>query len=487
MHGAYIQFGDSSHRRQHIADSPRLTTTFGNHPSGLSGDVTQRNCQQSNPVHPAHLTQILFIDKEKNDYKEQDEISAQDYHYTECVEVERNIRNQLVHVFDISVAKIGNIFLQYIICNLRIFLVSGTLCSTIGGQCADSRFTTFYLLGSRESLRSVFQLIPTFDDIRNARNVAVHITLGKERKHTRDFKTEEERIFSIVVSLLFRVQYSYSDKTDIRSAFIQTFHCCQFHRLCLGNLITGTIARPNRKQRCYQSEDCTNLDAGQCKLTITFLQQVPTTDTDYKNSTQHPAGQYRVEELIDCYRRGSHRPKINHLITDSVRIEFHAYRMLHPCVGNENPPGRNRSSQSRQPGGSQVETFTYFSPSEKHNRDKRSFHKECQNTFNSQRSTEDIPYKPRIIAPVRTDFKLQNQPRCHTDGKVNTEKFHPKLGSLFPKFVACFIIQRLHDSHHHCQSECEGNKNPVVHGCHRKLGSRPIDQRGVNTFNHNPM
>ena len=34
--------------------------------------------------------------------------------------------------------------------------------------------------------------------------------------------------------------------------------------------------------------------------------------------------------------------------------------MLHPCVGNENPPGGNRSSQACEPGRSQVETFTYF-------------------------------------------------------------------------------------------------------------------------------
>ena len=161
--------------------------------------------------------------------------------------------------------------------------------------------------------------------------------------------------------------------------------------------------------------------------------------------------------------------------------------MLHPCVGNENPPGGNRSSQACEPGRSQVETFTYFAPPKEHDGDKCGFHKECQNTFNSQRSTEDVSYKPRIIAPVCTELKLQNQTGCHTNGKVYTEEFHPKLGSLFPKFIACFIIQRLHDSHHHCQSECERNKNPVVHGCHRKLGSRPIDQRGVNTFNHNLM
>ena len=129
--------------------------------------------------------------------------------------------------------------------------MSCTLCCTIGSQCTDSRFSTFYLLGSRKSCRSVFLLITTLDDICNTRNVAVYITFCKERKHAGDFKTEEERIFPIVVSLLFRVQHSYSNQTYISAAFIQTFHGSQFHRLRLGNLITGTITRPNRKQRCY--------------------------------------------------------------------------------------------------------------------------------------------------------------------------------------------------------------------------------------------
>ena len=134
-----------------------------------------------------------------------------------------------------------------------------------------------------------------------------------------------------------------------------------------------------------------------------------------------------------------------------------------------------------------MKTLAHFLPAEEHHRYKRSFHEEGQNPFNSQRRTEDIAYEPRIITPIRTKFKFQNQTGCHTNGKVNTEKFHPKFGCPFPEFIACFIIQRLHYSHYHRQSERKGNKNPVVHSCHRKLGSRPIDQRGVNTFNHNLM
>ena len=134
-----------------------------------------------------------------------------------------------------------------------------------------------------------------------------------------------------------------------------------------------------------------------------------------------------------------------------------------------------------------MEAFAHFSPAEKHHSYKCGFHEECQNPFNCQRCSENVTNKPRIITPVCTEFKFQNQTGRYTNSEVDTEKLHPELSSLFPEFISCFIIQRLHDSHHHCQSKCKRNKNPMIHSCHRKLGSRPIDQRGVNTFNHNLM
>ena len=365
--------------------------------------------------------------------------------------------------------------------------MSCTLCRTISCQCTDSGLAPLYFFGCRQGSRAVFQLIATFDNIRNSRNVTIHIPFGKERKHAGYLNPEQERVFTIIVSLFFGIQHSDSHQTYLGTSFIKSFYSRQFHRLCLCNLIAGTIARPHCQQRSDQSENSTDLYTGKCKLTVTFLQQEPTADTYNKHTAKHPSGQHRMEKLIDRHRRSCHRPEIYHFITHRIRIELHAYRMLHPCIRNENPPSGNGSSQACQPSRSKVKAFAYLIPSEEHDRNKRSFHKERQNTFDSKRRTENIPHKPRIITPVRTKLKLQNQPRCHTDGEVNTEKFHPKLGSPLPEFIACFIIQRLHYSHHHSQSEGERNENPVVHGCHRKLGSRPIDQRGVNTFNHNLM
>ena len=63
-------------------------------------------------MHPAHLTQIFLIYKEEHNDEEKDKISAQDNHYTESVEVQRNIRNQLIHIFNISVSEVWHILLQ---------------------------------------------------------------------------------------------------------------------------------------------------------------------------------------------------------------------------------------------------------------------------------------------------------------------------------------------------------------------------------------
>ena len=129
-------------------------------------------------MHPAHLTQIFLIYKEEHNDEEKDKISAQDNHYTESVEVQRNIRNQLIHIFNISVSEVWHILLQNLISNSGIFLVPGALRCTISSQRSDSGLTPLYLFGCRQSSRTVFQLIAAFDNIGNSGDISVYIPLG---------------------------------------------------------------------------------------------------------------------------------------------------------------------------------------------------------------------------------------------------------------------------------------------------------------------
>ena len=161
-------------------------------------------------MHPAHLTQIFLINKEQYYNKEQNKISSENYHDTERIKIQRNIRNQLIHIFNIPISKIGDILLQHFICHLRVLFMTCTLCRTIGCQCPNSRFPAFYLLGCRESRRTVFHLITAFNNVCDSRNVTARITFRQKRKQARYLKTEEKRFFPIIISFLFRVKHSYS-------------------------------------------------------------------------------------------------------------------------------------------------------------------------------------------------------------------------------------------------------------------------------------
>lgn len=63
LHGARLQLGNSGSHRQHILNSPRLTTYFGYHPTGLSGNIPQRIVQSASFCnHPASFS-LSFRDR----------------------------------------------------------------------------------------------------------------------------------------------------------------------------------------------------------------------------------------------------------------------------------------------------------------------------------------------------------------------------------------------------------------------------------------
>ena len=93
-----------------------------------------------------------------------------------------------------------------------------------------------------------------------------------------------------------------------------------------------------------------------------------------------------------------------------------------------------------------------FVPTKKHDGYECGLHKECHDALDGQWCTEYIAHKPRVIAPVCTELKLEYQSRGHTYGKVYSKEFHPELGGTTPMFVTLDIIERLHDAHYQCQA-----------------------------------
>ena len=245
---------------------------------------------------------------------------------------------------------------------------------------------------------------------------------------------------------------AYHRKRHPIATLLKSFGRSHFHRLHFGHLNAGDISCPCHYQRSCQPKGGSHFDACFRKFNLALAKQIPATDTHYKHCTKYPTAQHGMEKLSHSHRRECHRCKIHHLITHCLRIECHAHRILHPSVGNQNPPCRKCCTDTCQPCRCQVETFTYFVPAKEHNGNERCLHKESQNTLDGQRSTENITYKPRVITPVRTELKLQNQSRSNTYGEVNTEKLHPELCRAFPEFLTCDYIESLHEPHNHSQS-----------------------------------
>ena len=162
-------------------------------------------------------------------------------------------------------------------------------------------------------------------------------------------------------------------------------------------------------------------------------------------------------------------------MTDGVGVELHAYRVLHPRVGDENPDGRNRSTDTREPGGREVCFLAHLVPSEEHDGEERGFHEEGQYALNGQRGTENVAHEPRIVAPVGSEFKFQDDTRSDTYGKVDGEQFHPELGRTFPELVFLNYIKGFHGCHDDRQSQGERNEDPMVTGRKCELRPRPID------------
>ena len=435
-------------------------------------------------MHPRHPRQVFLIGQEQHHDKEEDEISTQHHHHTEHVERKRHIRHQFVHILDITVTEIGYIIFQHFGSHLCICLIARSLGCTIGGKRTDGRFPFFYFLFCRKRHSTVLQRVSAFQQVIDAGNKGIRLPFGKQRQHLRDFHTEKEWVYSVLRRLLGRIQQPERYQSGTLPPFIITFHSSQLHRLLLRHLIAGAIARPGRQHGGTQTYPCGNLYTCQRKFLLALLPQIPAAHPHYKHGSQYPAGQHTVEELVDSHRRSGHSPEVHHLVACRIGIELHTYGILHPRIGNQNPPGRNRGAQPREPSRCQMETLAHLIPAEEHDGDKRCFHKESQNTLDGKRRTEDVAHKPTVITPIRTEFKFQNDTGCHTNSKVDTENLHPEFGSTFPKFVTRTVVRCLHDAHNYRQSKCQRHKNPVIDGGQGKLGSRPVNQGSVNVSKH---
>ena len=105
---------------------------------------------------------------------------------------------------------------------------------------------------------------------------------------------------------------------------------------------------------------------------------------------------------------------------------------MHPRIRYQDPQSGNVGTDEYHPGGNQMKTTAYPVPAEEHDGEESGFEKESEQTFDGQRSSENIPDKPGIIRPVGTELEFQYQSRSYTDGEVDCKKLHPEFGGIQP-------------------------------------------------------
>ena len=233
-------------------------------------------------------------------------------------------------------------------------------------------------------------------------------------------------------------------------------------------------------QRGNQTNDTGNLDALQRQLALAIPHQVPAADGNNEHSTDNPRRDDGMAELIDGKRRERHIEERHHLVAHRVGIELTTHGILHPGVGNQNPPGGDGGTQTREPGGSQVEARRHFLPAEIHNSHKGRLHEERHDALDGQRRPEDIAHEPRVVAPVGTKLELEDDAGSHTHGEIDAEEFLPEARGVFPETLAVAIVDGLTNTHNDCQAQGERHKQPVIDSGQRKLRPRPVNGPAVD-------
>ena len=242
----------------------------------------------------------------------------------------------------------------------------------------------------------------------------------------------------------------------------------------IGDVHTTSITSASSDNCRDETDNTSNFNTLSSHFDVAIAKQIPATHGNHKRRTQQPCARHGVQEFVDCEGLEGNCKEIHHLIAHCVGIEVHSRGVLHPTVGHQNPPCGKRSSKASEPSRSKMEAFTNLTPAKEHEGYKGGLHEESEDAFNSKRCSEDVTYKPRVVAPVGTKFKLQDDTCGHTNGEVDTKELLPKLRGSLPKLITSAVVDGFHDGHHEGKSESEGDKQPVIACRKGKLGSRPV-------------
>ena len=105
-----------------------------------------------------------------------------------------------------------------------------------------------------------------------------------------------------------------------------------------------------------------------------------------------------------------------------------------------------------------MEASAHLIPAEEHHRHEGALHEECQDAFDGKGSAEYVAHKPGVVAPVGSEFKLQDDACGNTHGEVHAKEFLPETGYVLPERLVGAVVACFGNAHDYCQSQGEGHE-----------------------------
>ena len=269
----------------------------------------------------------------------------------------------MVHVVDVAIAEIRHVGLELRQDLLRLsFGGGGVSLARLGGghqltvlcEIGDGTASAHHLLLGGRLLAAV-GTCETTQEIVHAGHVAVGMVCGKDREHLRYGDAERRLHIVFIVGLRERSRQCDDAESLVCATIVEALHGGELHGLSLSDHVSRVVAGEGTEQRSDETDDSSYLDALLGQLRVAVLEQIPGTHGHGEGGTDDPRGRHGMAELIHGEGRESHVGKRGHLEAHGVGVELLTDGILHPGVGDKNPPGRDGGTQAGEPCRSKVE------------------------------------------------------------------------------------------------------------------------------------
>ena len=303
------------------------------------------------------------VSEDRDEEEEDGEVD----HDAEGVVEHTYVGHQVGLILDEAVAKVGEVVVQHLTVAGSSSLVARFLRRLVVSESLDRHLTGGDAVIDGHGDGAVTLRVASLDDVAHTGDIGIEVIEGKEAQHIGQLEIE-------VPGVLFRSQHGVGilightddgERCTLLTA-LEVLHGGELHRLVLSHLIGGEVTGGDGEHRGDDAEGGGELDALERKAIALILQQIVATDTHGDDRPEEPAGDDGVEKLCHSHGVERHGSEVNHLIADGVGIEVHAGRILHPAIGDEDPPCGDGGTEDRHPGGEVVEAVGDLAPAEEH-------------------------------------------------------------------------------------------------------------------------